>query len=101
VPSRGVPRVFQQPASDLPSGRELTWRLKIIGVSLAGFAVMALVASLLLGLMVCSLVARVPVKWEQELGDKLMAELKEEETFVEDAKLQTNLVRAVAPLGRN
>jgi predicted Zn-dependent protease len=51
-----------------------------------------------MGMMVRALVARVPVEWEQELGDSVMADLKEKETFIEDAKLQTNLVRAVAPL---
>jgi predicted Zn-dependent protease len=40
----------------------------------------------------------VPAEWEQELGDEAMADLKQQETFIEDAKLQTNLVRAVAPL---
>jgi predicted Zn-dependent protease len=84
----------------LQSGKELARRLKITGVFLAGFAVLALVVSLLMGLMVRALVARVPVAWEQELGDNVMAELKEKETFIEDAKLRTNLLQAVAPLLR-
>ena len=84
----------------LQSGGELKRRLKITGVFLAGFALVALVVSMLMGMMVRSLVARVPVEWEQELGDKVMAEVKEKETFIEDAKLQTNLVQAVAPLLR-
>ncbi len=82
----------------LQSGKELTRRLKIIGFTLAGFAVLALIVCMLMGMMVRSLVARIPPEWEQELGDKVMAELKQQETFVEDAKLQTNLVQAVAPL---
>jgi predicted Zn-dependent protease len=84
----------------LQSGKELARRLKITSVFLAGFAVLALVVSLLMGLMVRALVARVPVAWEQELGDNVMAELKEKETFIEDAKLRTNLLQAVAPLLR-
>lgn len=82
----------------LHSGEELKRRLKIIGLFMAGFALVALVVSLLMGMMVRSLVARIPLEWEQELGDKVMAELKETETFVEDATLQTNLMWAVAPL---
>jgi beta-barrel assembly-enhancing protease len=97
--------LMQQPHTrhqirELQSGGELVRRLKLIGVFLAGFAVLALVVSMLMGWMVRSLVARVPVAWEQELGDKVMAELKEKETFIEDAKLQTNLLQAVAPLLR-
>ena len=97
--------LLQQPhtrnqVAELEGGKELMRRLKITGAFLAGFALLALVVSLLMGLMVRSLVARVPVEWEQELGDSVMADLKESETFVEDAKLQTNLVRAVAPLLR-
>jgi beta-barrel assembly-enhancing protease len=84
----------------LQSGRELNRRLKIVGVFLAGFAAVALVVSVLMGMMVRALVARVPAEWEQELGDKVMADLKEKETFIEDKKLQTNLTQAVAPLLR-
>ena len=84
----------------LYGGRELKRALKITGIFLGGFALVALIVSLLLGWMVRSLVARIPVEWEQELGEKLMAELKEEETFVEDARIQTNLLHAVAPLLR-
>jgi Zn-dependent protease with chaperone function len=97
--------LLQQPHTrhqirELQSGKEFARRLKITGVCMAGFAVLALVVSMLMGLMVRSLVARVPVAWEQELGDKVMAELKEKETFIDDAKLQTNLLQAVAPLLR-
>mgnify|MGYP001224349464 CR=1 FL=1 len=95
--------LLQQPhtrnqIAELEGGKELVRRLKIVGVFLAGFAVLALVVSMLMGMMARSLVARVPVEWEQELGDQAMADLREKETFIEDAKLQTNLVRAVAPL---
>jgi beta-barrel assembly-enhancing protease len=46
------------------------------------------------------LVARIPVQWEQDLGDRLMAEVKQDEMFVEDARMRTNLLQAVAPLLR-
>jgi len=97
--------LLQQPHTryqirELQSGKELARRLKITGIFMVGFAVLALVVSMLMGLMVRALVARVPVAWEQELGDKVMAELSEKETFIEDARLQTNLLQAVAPLLR-
>ncbi len=77
---------------------ELKRRLKITLWFFAGFALTAAMVSLLLGLMVRSLVARIPPEWEQELGDTLIQELKQEETFVEDAKLKAKLDRAVTPL---
>ncbi len=97
--------LLQQPATRnqvqaLQSGKELTRRLKVVGIFLAAFAVVALVVSIAMGFMVRSLVARVPAEWEQELGDKVMEELKEKETFIQDATLQTNLDWAVAPLMR-
>jgi predicted Zn-dependent protease len=84
----------------LHSGRDLTRALKITGICLGGFALAALVVSLLMGWMVRSLVARIPVEWEQQVGDDLMAEVKQEATFIEDARMRTNLLHAVAPLLR-
>ncbi len=84
----------------LQGGKELKRRLKITGAFLAGFALVALVVSMLMGIMVRVLVARVPVEWEQQVGDKAMADLRNEETFVEDPVAMTNLMRAVAPLLR-
>jgi predicted Zn-dependent protease len=84
----------------LQSGADLKHRLKVIGVFLAGFATLAMVASSLMGMMVSTVVARIPVEWEKDFGDKVMAELREKETFIEDAHMQTNLMRAVAPLLR-
>ncbi len=82
----------------LQSGDEIKRRLKIIGLFLGGFAALAVVVSMLMGMMVNVIVARIPLQWEQELGDKVMAELKEKETFVDDSAMYTNLVRAVTPL---
>jgi beta-barrel assembly-enhancing protease len=84
----------------LHGGRDLKRALKITGTFLGGFALAALVVSLLTSLMVRSLVARIPVEWEQEFGDDIMAELKQDETFVDDARMRTNLLQAVAPLMR-
>lgn len=82
----------------LQSGQELKRRLKIIGAFLAGFTLVAMMVTMLMGLMVRSLVARVPVEWEQELGDKVIADLKEKEKFVEDTNLMARVTQAVAPL---
>jgi predicted Zn-dependent protease len=84
----------------LQSGPELKRRLKIVGAFLAGFALVALLVSMAMGLIVRSLVARVPPEWEQKLGDEVMAELKKKETFIQDTNLQANLAWAVAPLMR-
>jgi len=53
---------------------------------------------MLTGVMVRSLVARIPPKYEKELGDQVMAELKQEVTFVFDPKLLAKLDRGVVPL---
>lgn len=84
----------------LQSGKELKRRLKLTGAFLAGFALVALVVSMLMGIMVRVLVARIPVEWEEELGDQAMADLKKEATFVDDPVAMTNVMRAVAPLLR-
>jgi len=63
-----------------------------------GFALLAVVVSVLLGVMVRSLVAKVPASWEQQLGEEEMKELRKHLAFVEDPKRQAKLDRAVAPL---
>jgi len=95
--------LLQQPHTqhqirDLQSGRELKRRLTVTLGFLGAFALAALAVSMLTGLMVRALVARVPAQWERDLGDGLLAEVKENEVFIEDAKLKAKLDRAVAPL---
>ena len=82
----------------LQSADELKRRLKLTGLFLVGFAVLAVVVSTLLGVMVRSLVAAVPPQWEQELGDNVMPELKKHLVVVEDKKLKAKLDQAVLPL---
>jgi len=65
---------------------------------LAGFTAIALSVWVLTGIMVRSLVARIPVETEQKVGDALMAELSKEVTFLQDPKLLARLDRGVAPL---
>jgi beta-barrel assembly-enhancing protease len=95
--------LLQQPHTqhqirDMHGGRELNRRLKVTFAFIVAFALGAMVVSMLTGLMVRALVARVPVEWERDLGDGLMAEIKENEVFIDDKKLKAQLDRAVAPL---
>jgi beta-barrel assembly-enhancing protease len=97
--------LLQQPHTqhqirDLESTRELGRRLKVTLGVLGGFVVAAMVVWMMMGLMVRMAVARVPAEWEREIGDGLMAELKEHETFTNDVKLRAKLDLAVAPLLR-
>jgi predicted Zn-dependent protease len=97
------PALRQQPATNhqieaLRSFSELKRRLKITGYFVGGFALVAIVVSLLLGIMVRSLVARIPPEVEQEIGDSALEELKSTEIFLKDEKLRTRLEKAAAPL---
>ena len=83
---------------ELRTHGDLKARLKVTAWCVVGFATLAFVVTLMMGLMVRSLVARVPPKWEQDLGDAQMAQLKQEEIFISDAKLMGKLDRAVKPL---
>jgi beta-barrel assembly-enhancing protease len=99
------PLLHQQPHTlhqirDLYSGRELGRRVKVMFGVLAGFVVAAMVVWMLMGLMVRMVVARVPAQWERDLGDNIVAELKEHEVFTNDVKLKAKLDLAVAPLLR-
>jgi predicted Zn-dependent protease len=57
------------------------------------------VASLLMGMMVRSLVAQVPPAWEQKLGDEAMHEIRKQKMiFMDDPGRKAKLDQAVAPL---
>jgi Zn-dependent protease with chaperone function len=77
---------------------ELKRALKITAAFIAGFALIAMFTSIFMGIMVRSLVAKIPQEWEQELGDKVMQEVSDHEILIRDPKLQAQLDRAVAPL---
>ena len=83
---------------ELKTHGELQRRLKIAGLFLVGFAVLAILVSVFTSIMVHILVARIPQKWENEMGDKFLAELKKETTFIQDSNLMAKLDRGVAPL---
>src|SRR5882724_1193677 len=97
------PSLKQQPNTrnqirELETPGELKRRLTITFGLLAGFGVIALVASMLTGIMVRALVSKIPAEFEQQVGDELMAEVKQHATLVQDPKLIARLDRAVAPL---
>jgi beta-barrel assembly-enhancing protease len=97
--------LLQQPHTqhqirDMQGGHELGRRLKVTFAVLGGFIVAAMIVWMLMGLMVRMVVARVPPQWEKELGDSVMAELREHEVFTNDVKLKAKLDLAVAPLLR-
>jgi Zn-dependent protease with chaperone function len=76
------------------------WR-KLVFMTLwffAGFGLLALLVSALSGWMVRSLVARVPVSWEQKLGDALFDELKAKKKFSKNPKRTTQLNTVTEPL---
>jgi predicted Zn-dependent protease len=77
---------------------ETSRTLKITLYCLGGVVVAAIVATMAVGLMVRALVARIPPEWEKQMGDSVMAEIRQEETFVQDAKLKAKLLHDVAPL---
>jgi predicted Zn-dependent protease len=77
---------------------DLRGRLKVTLIVLGSVVVVAVVATMLTGVMVRALVAKIPPKWEQDMGDAALAEYKKEETFIQDAKLLAKLDQAVGPL---
>ena len=83
---------------NLRSASELKRRLTITAYFVGGFALLALVVSILLGMMTRALVARIPPEVEQEIGEALLEDLKAEHTFVEDTNLHARIERAAAPL---
>lgn len=82
----------------LQGGAELNRRLKLTLGFLAGFALVALVASLLMGVMVRSLVARIPAEWEHQLGTNLVDEVQKQTTVVNPPNLRAKLDQAATPL---
>lgn len=88
-----VERIRQQLSVEL-SRREVTRRLKIVGYFVGASLLIVWLGMASLGLMVRSIVKRVPPEWEAQLGTNLVAEMKSEMTFVED----TNYVGALTAL---
>ncbi len=77
---------------------ELKSRLKVTGWVLGGFITLALAINIFTSLAVRMLVAKIPPKFEQDLGAEWLAEVKTEEKFIQDAKQQARVDKAAAPL---
>jgi Zn-dependent protease with chaperone function len=77
---------------------ELRRRLIITGAVLAVVVLVTILLTVLSGVMVRSLVARIPPEFEQAVGDEGLEELKQNTTFVEDPVLLARLDRTMAPL---
>src|SRR5208283_3699752 len=73
---------------------ELKRALTVTLVFLGCFAVLAMAVSILVGMMVRSLVAKVPAAWEEQLGEAGMQELRKSQQFVENPKLRAKLDQA-------
>jgi beta-barrel assembly-enhancing protease len=72
--------------------------IKITAGFIIGCIALAIFATASVRLMVRVLVARIPPKFEQDVGTKFFAELQQEETFIQDTNLQAKLDLAVTPL---
>ena len=77
---------------------ELKNRLKVTFWVIGGFAGIAICVIVFMNLAVRFLVAQIPPKFEQDLGADWMAELQQDEKFIQDPKLQARIDKAVAPL---
>lgn len=105
----GNPRVLREPhllqqvntgdqLRAIRNRAELKRALVITAGFVAVFAILIQAGSVLVGMMVRSLAARVPPEWEQQLGDDALKQLAKHLTFVEDPKLKAQLDQAAAPL---
>jgi predicted Zn-dependent protease len=82
----------------LCSRGELKRRLVVTGAFFGAIIIITCLISVITGIMVRSLVARIPPEFEQEWGDAALAEFQQTETFVQDPKLQQRVDQALAPL---
>ncbi len=87
-----------QQIQNLREQADLKKRLIITGASIGIIILLVLLAPVFTGIMVNSLVSRVPAKWEQDLGNSQRADLKGTETFLDDPKLKARVDEAFEPL---
>lgn len=78
--------------------RELGRRLRITLYCFAACALVACLASLAVGVMVRSLAADVPPRWERTFGDEQIQELRGKLTFVDNSNQLARLTALAAPL---
>ncbi len=80
------------------SRRELGRRLRITLYCFAACALIACLVSLAMGVMVRSLAADVPPRWEKTFGDEQIQELRSKLVFVDDSNQVARLTALAAPL---
>jgi len=83
---------------ELRSQGEFAKRMKITAWCFGGFIGLSIVGYLAMGLVVRALVARVPASYEIQQGNDAMAEIQQQETFIQDSNFVAKLERAVKPL---
>ncbi len=84
--------------SEFLSKQELKKRVRMIGYFVIGFIVLFWMGSMALGLMVRSLVAKVPAEWEESFGAQVIQEMQQEEIFVTDSNQLARLEAVAQPL---
>jgi len=94
-----VARIRERLSSQL-SHAELKRRLKLVAWVIGVCVVLAWLVMAGTGLMVRSIVARVPAEWERQLGAETLAELRGEMTFVNDSNRVARLAASARPLLR-
>lgn len=80
------------------SRQEVRRRLRIVGYVAGACVVLACLGQLALSLMVRSLVGRMPPQKEREMGDALLAELKQEMVMIDDTNRVAEIAALAAPL---
>lgn len=99
---RASPQVvrIRERLSERLSRAELRRRLKLVAWAIGICVVLAWLVMAGTGLMVRSIVARVPPEWERQLGAKTLEELRGEMTFVNDSNQLARLTATAKPLLR-
>jgi len=83
---------------ELRNRGDLSRRLKVMLWVVGGFAAAALSVMVFISVAIRVLVSKIPPKFEQDLGAEWFAELKQDEKFIQDPKLQARVDKAAAPL---
>ncbi|HZI33182.1 MAG TPA: hypothetical protein VFF11_12640, partial [Candidatus Binatia bacterium] len=78
--------------------REILRRLRMIAYVVAACVFLGWLGLCATHLMVRSLVARIPAKWGQQLGDEKIAELKDQGILLDDSNRVAKLAEVATPL---
>jgi Zn-dependent protease with chaperone function len=80
--------------------QEIQRRVRLVLYVLGGCVTLAWLGMLATGVMVRSIVARVPPEWERQLGEEVLTELRGEMQFLEDTNRVAQLAASAKPLLR-